>query len=307
MNKIEANNFNELFISAIYTLHTKGEWTKPRGFKCKELIAPQLVLTNPFNCLCTIKDRKLNYAYLIIEKFSYLSQISVPNILISYNAKMKDYINPKSKDFDGAYGPRIGRGNQLEHAFKLLSEDKDTRQAVITINDWTDRKKSADKPCTLSLQFLIRQNKLHLIVNMRSNDILWGLCLDCPAFAFIQEVMLYWLKEKYKTLKIGNYIHNAGSFHFYDYSEKQLLNMLKLDEQEDYKIVNLNSINNKTNPKWNVSKKDTKKALKLFWKEEKNVREKLKFNKTGFNCIDEYLNQLLNYWTKKYEQRKIGA
>lgn len=303
---ISGKNFNELFINSIYYLYTKGDWTKPRGFKCKELIAPQLVLKNPLDCLCTITDRKLNYAYLIIEKFSYLSQNSFPEVIIHYNSKMKNYLNQTSGDFDGAYGLRIAKGNQLEHAFQLLSKDKDTRQAVITINDFTDRKTSLDKPCTLSLQFLIRKNELHLIVNMRSNDLLWGLSLDCPAFAFLQEVMYKWLKEKYKTLKLGNYIHNAASFHYYDYSEKQLLDLLKLNQQDDTQILNLNQLNNRQNPKWNISHKETPKALKAFWKEEARIRKSLKFKTTGFKCIDEYLNELLNYNKKKYEQGKNG-
>jgi len=223
---------------------------------------------------------------------------------MAYNSKMKNYFNQKLNDFDGAYGPRIAKGNQLEHSFKLLMEDKDTRQAVITINDWTDRKTSLDKPCTLSLQFLIRQNKLYLIVTMRSNDLLWGLSLDCPAFAFLQEVMWTWLKEKYKTLKLGHYIHNPGSFHYYDYSEKKLLDLLKIKEQEDWEIVNLNKVNNKKNPRWNISHKETSKALKEFWKAEKVIRDKLIFKPTKYKVLNEYLEELFKYNLKKYEQRK---
>ena len=95
MNNIIGRDFNELFINSIYNIYTQGSWTKPRSFKCKELISPKLILTNPLDCLCTIEDRKLNYAYLIIEKFTYLSQISYPEAIMAYNSKMKNYFNQK--------------------------------------------------------------------------------------------------------------------------------------------------------------------------------------------------------------------
>lgn len=306
MLNIFGKNFNELFINSIFFIHTKGDWVKARGFKFKEIIAPNLILDNPKECLCTITDRKLNYSYLIIEKFTYLSQISYPEAIIAYNSKMVNYLNKKTGDFDGAYGPRIAKNKQLDHCYKLLKEDKGSRQAVITINDYTDRRESLDKACTLSLQFLIRNNKLHLITTMRSNDLLFGTSLDIPAFCFIQEVMLFWLKETYPTLKLGQYIHKPASFHYYDYSESQLLDLLKLSQQDDTQILNLNQVNDKKTPKWNINYKDTPKALKAFWKEELKIRTKLKLKTTGFKCIDEYLNELLNYNIKKYEQRKNG-
>ena len=46
-----------------------------------------------------------------------------------------------------------------------------------------------DIPCTVSLQFLIRENKLHLFVNMRSNDVFLGLPHDIFCFTMIQEII----------------------------------------------------------------------------------------------------------------------
>jgi thymidylate synthase len=287
--KIVANNFNELFINAIYNIHVYGKENNPRGFVCKEIIAPQLILTNPKRCLITIKDRRLNYKYLIIEKMMYLSGVQYPEILIAYNGKMEGYLNKSTGLIDGAYGPRINQGNQLNHCYELLMEDKDSRQAVITINDWTDRKKSLDKPCTLSLQFLIRDGKLDMITTMRSNDIMWGLCLDIPAFCFIQEVMAYWL-----NVEIGNYIHQPASLHWYNNFEKQLLSFLKLSEQKNDMFIldNLNVLNDETFPDWTIPKQMTDNALELFWLNETKLRENKECFVTGFDTIDNYLLRL---------------
>lgn len=280
---VEKNNFNDLFKSAVQEVQLFGKWTNPRGLKCKEILSPQLVLTDPSRCLITLRERKLNYAYLIIEKFTYLSQISVPEILIEYNSKMKNYLNQDTGNFDGAYGLRIAKNNQLEYCYNQLKEDKDSRQAVITINDYTDRRVSLDKPCTLSLQFLIRENKLDMIVNMRSNDLLWGLCLDVPAFCFLQEVMAFWL-----GVEIGVYIHQPASLHYYKEFEDNITS-----------LISSNHFNEEKNPKWNIKYEETFNALMKFWIQERQIREKKEFEETGYETIDIYLERLLRYWVNK--------
>lgn len=281
--QIEEETFNRLFSKAIREVDRYGKWTNPRGLDCKEIIAPQLILTNPKNCLITLTNRKLNYAYLIIEKFSYLSQISIPETLIAYNAKMKSYLNQETGNFDGAYGLRIAKNNQLEHCYNLLKNDPDSRQAVITINDFTDRKASLDKPCTISLQFLVRDGKLDMIVNMRSNDLLWGLCLDVPAFCFLQEVMAFWL-----GIEVGFYIHQPASFHYYKEFEEKILSYQQETETNEEII-----------PEWNIPFENTLDALMKFWAQEQAIRKTTAYDKTGYEVIDKYLERLFDYWLNK--------
>jgi len=291
---IQTDNFNQLFLEAIFNIRYFGKWTYPRGFICKEIIASQLILTNPKNCLCTIKDRKMNYAYLIVEKMMYLSGVQYPDILIAYNGKMKDFLNTGTGLFDGAYGPRIAQGHQLEYCYNILKSDKESRQATITINNYTDRHKSKDIPCTMSFDFLIRDNKLNMIATMRSNDLLWGTCLDIPAFCFIQEVIAYWL-----GVEAGQFVLQPGSLHYYDNFEKKLDSILKMEKQNDYEINNFNSINDEITPEWNIPYALTDYALRIFWKEEKNIRNNLKYNKTNFDVLNQYLDRLLKYWINK--------
>lgn len=281
--QIEENNFNRLFKKAIREIDKFGVWTNPRGLFCKEVIAPQLILTDPSKCITTLKNRKLNYAYLIIEKFSYLSQISIPETLIAYNSKMRSYLNQETGNFDGAYGLRIAKNKQLEYCYKQLLADKDSRQAVITINDYTDRRESLDKPCTISLQFLMRNGKLDMVVNMRSNDLLWGFCLDVPAFCFLQQVMAYWL-----GVEVGYYIHQPASFHYYKEFEEKIFGYLKDEE-----------LNDETLPEWDIPFENTLDALMKFWEQERQIRETTTFDRTGYETIDAYLDRLFDYWLNK--------
>jgi len=60
-----------------------------------------------------------------------------------------------------------------------------------------------------------RENKLDMIVTMRSNDLLWGFSYDINQFAYIQKLLAMII-----GVGIGNYIHHSNSLHIYDYSYK---------------------------------------------------------------------------------------
>jgi len=134
---------------------------------------------------------------------------------------------------------------------------------------------------------MIRDGKLDMHVNMRSNDILWGLCLDVPAFCFAQEIMAYWL-----GLPVGRYFHHAASLHYYKEFEEQLFDYVKGDNYE----------NNETLPKWDVSFARTRDALSWFWKQEKLIRKNQLYNLSNYDVIDSYLEKLKLYWDKKLIQ-----
>jgi thymidylate synthase len=53
-------------------------------------------------------------------------------------------------------------------------------------------------------------------VQMRSNDIFYGLTFDAPFFAFVQQHVYLWLKSTYPELELGVYHHYADNIHFYE-------------------------------------------------------------------------------------------
>jgi thymidylate synthase len=64
--------------------------------------------------------------------------------------------------------------------FGVLLNDKDSRQAVINFNQPKHKQKEVkDFPCTETLTFLIRDNKLEVINKMRSNMKKVFVCLNC--------------------------------------------------------------------------------------------------------------------------------
>jgi thymidylate synthase len=116
----------------------------------------------------------------------------------------------------GAYGPRLFgayESSQADRVIELLNDNPGTRRAVIQIFDKMDVAgdvRYTDVPCTLTMQFLVRSERLHLVVNMRSNDAYIGLPHDVFAFTMIQEIVASNL-----GVDLGSYVHFVGSLHLY--------------------------------------------------------------------------------------------
>lgn len=121
----------------------------------------------------------------------------------------------------GGYGPRLlsWRGadqswkgvNQISNITRILKTKKDSRNAVIQLFDSTDlAAKHKDVPCTCTLQFMLRDGKLHLFTNMRSNDVHLGLPHDVFCFTMLQEII-----ANSVGADLGFYKHAVGSMHLY--------------------------------------------------------------------------------------------
>lgn len=108
-----------------------------------------------------------------------------------------------------------------------LIMDKDTRQAILRFSlpehQWVGNK---DQTCTMHGLFMIRENKLNLTINMRSNDMTLGLVYDMPWFISLMYRMQEELKEMYPQLGIGTYTHYVHNIHVYDRDEDKILKML---------------------------------------------------------------------------------
>ncbi|WP_292228363.1 thymidylate synthase [Brevundimonas sp.] len=133
---------------------------------------------------------------------------------IQYYIKRYDEYAEADGTIWGAYGPRIfgGERSQYEIVKALLSKRASSRQAVIQLFDRRDiEERRKDTPCTCTLQFLVRDGLLNLVVHMRSNDVYKGLPHDVFAFTMFQEILARDL-----GVALGTYKHMVGSLHLYE-------------------------------------------------------------------------------------------
>ncbi|MEF2549077.1 thymidylate synthase [Aurantimonas sp. E1-2-R+4] len=117
---------------------------------------------------------------------------------------------------EGAYGPRLTRMrdgiDQFASIEALLKERSGSRRAVIQLFNAEDiATHHKEIPCTTTLQFHLRDGRLHMSVTMRSNDAYFGLPHDVFCFTMIQEMMARRLDAE-----MGEYLQYVGSMHVYD-------------------------------------------------------------------------------------------
>jgi thymidylate synthase len=178
-----------------------------------ELLGVTMRLTNPRARISRSEDRGRPFS-AIGELLWYLKKSD-------QLAFIRPYIKRYEKDavdgvLPGAYGPRLfnmhGQYDQIANVTTLLSKSSGSRRAVIQLFDAADiAVRKSEIPCTTTLQFHARQDRLHMSVTMRSNDAYFGLPHDVFCFTMLQEMMARRL-----GLELGQYIHHAGSMHVYD-------------------------------------------------------------------------------------------
>jgi len=124
-----------------------------------------------------------------------------------------------SGKFSYQYAERLWTNDQFRSVINCLRNDAGTRQAVLSI--WNpDKDMDPNKlgggnrvPCSLNYQFLIRNNRLHCIYSMRSNDFFGHHAIDLYCASGLMEYIVKELQDTYPDLKVGSLSFMAGSLH----------------------------------------------------------------------------------------------
>tara|TARA_B100001939_G_C16945827_1_gene620283 strand:+ start:1902 stop:2558 length:657 start_codon:yes stop_codon:yes gene_type:complete len=106
--------------------------------------------------------------------------------------------------------------NQYEQVLDELESNSDSRRACMIYNRpsiWEEYKENGknDFICTNAVTYYIRNNELHTVVQMRSNDVIFGYRNDYAWQNYIQNEMAWELK-----VKPGNLIWQVQNLHVYE-------------------------------------------------------------------------------------------
>lgn len=184
--------------------------SKPRGMEVREIINGSY--TVPIPAYINLNARGVNIGFMFAEAAWIISGSNRLDELTPY---MKGYANFSDDGIfmRGAYGPKVI--DQLGYVVDSIEKDNDTRQAVLNI--WRERPgQSKDIPCTLNMQFLLREGKLHAVVNMRSNDVILGVTYDMFTFSMVAYSVVLLLRARGIDVDPGSLLVNAGSLHLYE-------------------------------------------------------------------------------------------
>lgn len=234
------SNFTSAYVDLLKTVYLTPEHiASPRGLKIKEKLGHSFRISDIRDRIPYVPHRDLSISYLIAELVWYLSANNSTEWISNYSAFWKN-ISDDGVTANSAYGARIFNSHPYQKSsltsenFELwtqwsyvkeeLKNDPDSRRAVIHIRMPQDSMLAKkDVPCTLSLQFFIRDDSLHQVVSMRSSDLILGLAYDVPAFTIFQELLALEL-----GVECGSYTHVSNSLHIYERHfemvEKILLN-----------------------------------------------------------------------------------
>ena len=182
-----------------------------------EIINACIVIIDPRHGIVESDIRNMSMKYAVGELLWYLSGSNRLDAIAPYS-KAWEGLSDDRETCNSAYGYRIRRKfgfDQWTYVIDMLRKDPLSRQAIIHIKDASDVP-TKDTPCTLSLQFLLREGRLHLTVVMRSNDIWLGLPYDLFSFTSLQVMMAMEL-----GVDVGEYTHIAGSMHLYERNWKE--------------------------------------------------------------------------------------
>ena len=114
----------------------------------------------------------------------------------------------------------LGNFDQFGHVVEELKRDKGSRRAVAvytrpTIHFESQYDGMQDFICTNAVQYLIRDGKLDVVVQMRSNDAVYGYKNDIAWQRYAQMQVYGALKGEYQWLEMGKIIWQVGSLHVY--------------------------------------------------------------------------------------------
>ena len=226
----EGEGLAEIY-KAVYEDMLNANIISPRGLKTKEIICPQILIKNPRSRLAYHKDRKFSLKYALVESLLLIDKTKELKYFKRFNKNMINF-SDDGQTLYGSYGYRIA--DYILSIIEKIKKDESSRQIVIPILRIEDVIKNAkDIPCTINMQIIIRDNKLNMITNMRSNDIIWGLPYDVFMFTTLQEIIANTL-----GYELGWYLHRPVSLHLYERHFEMFENVAK-----DFKEVTFENKN----------------------------------------------------------------
>ena len=213
----------------------------PVDIKCRgrqmayEITNAQLQFTveHGISIYSNVDTRAFPIKFAIAELLWILAGRNDVESIVKWNKAIVNYSDDMST-MNGAYGYRLS--DQIMSCTVKLVNDIYSRQACAVI--WRPDDivvNSKDHPCNVFLQFLVRDNRLHLTVTARSIDFITGLPIDAFHWQALLMLVCNSLRPNYPGLRYGIVTYNIGSLHVYE-QDADILRSFESSKGFDYEI-----------------------------------------------------------------------
>lgn len=284
-------NPTTLYYEIAREVNANGDEVRPRGRLVRELRPSSIEYLDPLSRVTFLATRRINPFFQLAESMWIVSGHADVEFLTKFNKNMGSF----SDDgiwFNAPYGERIRHWgsnsahgelslkevDQLYDVYKRLLEDKDTRQAMMAIGNpsfdnyhYLNETHGKDVACNLYITFKIRDDKLHMVVFNRSNDVHWGTFgANLCQFSTIQETLCSWLRnsgvEGFENIQVGTYHQVTDSLHIYQDSYGADVNTKVMDYYKAHPYV-APMWKTKSEPRIDSSFESLQDQLDWYWNE----------------------------------------
>src|SRR5271165_1084511 len=222
-----AETQRQIWRNIFLDLKSNGKLVSPRSKEVLEIENYSYQLP-PYVRFCSLEPRNLKLDYIKQETRWFLRGDPYDLSICNYSNIWQNII--VDGKLNSNYGYAWFTKGGLDFVVSQLIEDKDSRRASAVIVEREHLSlRQKDVPCTAYLNFRIRQDCLNMSVRMRSQDSIFGMGNDAPAFSFLQEMIYNLLLPVYPDLRLGYYHHTADSFHIYSRHYEMLEKLITED------------------------------------------------------------------------------
>ena len=155
-----------------------------------------------------------------------------------YGSSGKAYGYQMAKKYKFKTKEGIEEMDQVDFVLYLLKNDPASRRIVTNLFVHEYLKDMNLEPCAYGTQWLVKEGKLHLILNQRSQDM-----LAANGWNTMQYAALLCMFAQVSGLEVGTLTHNIGDCHIYD---RHIPLVEKLIEAESMNVCPKLVINNPT-------------------------------------------------------------
>ena len=163
--------------------------------------------------------RKIPIRIFVAEQIWFIMGSDNPDDFVAKYTKIWDGFREQDGKIPAAYGYRIrkhfGR-DQLKDLVEHLTQDKSSRHGVVVFWDPADDglgsgTKKKNVPCPYTFTANVIDNKLHLHLVIRSNDMMLGCPHDMAGFALMQAILAAKI-----GCRVGKMTYSISNAHIYD-------------------------------------------------------------------------------------------
>ncbi|MCR9121044.1 MAG: thymidylate synthase [Phyllobacteriaceae bacterium] len=208
-------NISFAVIGSVRELLRDGANVVVKDALTKELIARNTTLEKPLERYLFVPHRHHDIAAQFAETMWVMAGRNDIDWLRKYLPRAPNF-SDDGRTWRGGYGPRLRQWagiDQIDAVRKILRSDRASRQAVMILFDPAlDFQPSKDIPCNNWLSWIIRDNQLHMLAALRSNDVWWGFSgANAFEWSILHEMLAFWVEAD-----VGPADYLATSFHLYE-------------------------------------------------------------------------------------------